>query len=92
MRNLEDSFNRRDRYPYIIFSDQDLSDEFKELASAITRATVRFEKIPKEMFGYPPFVDQEKAAKAREDMKSTIFGDSEDYRFLARFMAGTIFQ
>ncbi|KAI8332453.1 putative mannosyltransferase [Chlamydoabsidia padenii] len=92
IRDLQDMFNHDHGYPYIIFSDQGLSPEFKELVSAATRHNVRFELIDKAYYGYPDSIDMAKADKARQDMKDIIFGSSEDYRFQARFMAGLIFK
>ena len=94
MRNIEDQFNKHHHYPYIIFSDQELSEEFMELASSVTnnQTTVRFERVSSELYGYNKNTDLKKAEQARIDMKETMFGDSEDYRFQSRFMAGTVFQ
>lgn len=94
MHNLEDQFNKYRHYPFIIFSDQELSEEYMELASSVTSnlTTVRFERIPKDLYGYTDNIDMEKAEQARIHLKDTMFGDSEDYRFQSRFMAGTIYR
>ncbi|CAO3657212.1 unnamed protein product [Mucor hiemalis] len=94
MRNLEDQFNKYHHYPYIIFSDQELSEEYMELASSVAGnlTTVRFEHVQGNLYGYTDNVDMKKAEQARIDLKDTMFGDSEDYRFQSRFMAGTIFR
>lgn len=94
IHNLEDQFNKHRNYPFIIFSDQELSEEFMELASSATSnlTTVRFEHIPHELYGYTNNIDMKKAEQARNDLKETMFGDSEDYRFQSRFMAGTIYK
>lgn len=92
IRNLEDQFNKNHHYPYIIFSDEELDDEYKELVSALTESTLRFEKVEKDLYGYEPTTDLKKAEKARISLNNTMFGDSEDYRFQSRFMAGTIFR
>ncbi|CAO3668315.1 unnamed protein product [Umbelopsis ramanniana] len=92
MRNIEDSFNEHHGYPYIIFTDEDLSTEFKELVSSTTKGDVIFEKVGKDYYGYPKGIDKKKAAQARVDLKDVMFGDSEDYRFNSRFLAGTIFR
>ncbi|KAG2173774.1 hypothetical protein INT43_005194 [Umbelopsis isabellina] len=92
MRNIEDSFNNKHGYPYIIFTDENLSTEFKELVSSSTKGDVIFEKVGKDYYGYPKGIDMKKAAEARENMKNVMFGDSEDYRFNSRFLAGTIFR
>jgi hypothetical protein len=94
IRNLEDQFNKQHHYPYIIFTDQELSEEYMELASSLVsnETTMRFEKVTSELYGYPVNTDLEKAAQARIDFNNTMFGDSEDYRFQSRFMAGTIYR
>ncbi|KAI8393582.1 alpha-1,2 mannosyl-transferase [Radiomyces spectabilis] len=92
MRNLEDNFNFAHGYPYVVFSNENLSDEFKELLNSITRGQVFFETLDKHMYGYAPSIDLIKAAKARKDMKNVMFGDDEDYRFQSRFMSGMIFR
>jgi alpha 1,2-mannosyltransferase len=92
IRSLEDQFNKDRNYPYVIFTDQKLSKDFTTLASSLTKAPVYFEKVSKDLYGYPPNTDMKKAAQARLDLNGTMFGDSEDYRFQSRFMAGTIYR
>jgi alpha 1,2-mannosyltransferase len=92
MRNLEDQFNKNHNYPYLIFTDQDLSQEYMELVASLSKATVKFEKVGKDLYGYHPKTDLERAAQARIDMSQMVFGESEDYRFQSRFMAGMIYR
>ncbi|CAO3597837.1 unnamed protein product [Absidia cylindrospora] len=92
IRDIQDRFNHHRGYPYIIFSNEVMTDEFKELVSSTTQNNVRFEHLDASWYGYPSSIDKSKAAKAREDMKHIIFGASDDYRFQARFMAGLIFR
>jgi hypothetical protein len=94
IRNLEDQFNKHHHYPYIIFTDQELDEEYRELASSLVgpKTTMRFEKVDKDLYGYHPSTDLKKAEETRIAMNSTMFGESEDYRFQSRFMAGTIFR
>ena len=93
IRNLEDQFNKHHHYPYIIFSDQYLDDEFRELASSLAgEATMRFEKVGSDLYGYEANTDLKRAEEARVTLNNTMFGDSEDYRFQSRFMAGTIYR
>lgn len=92
IRDLQDRFNHAHHYPYVIFSNEGLSDEFKELVSSATNHNVLFEHLNATYYGYPDTIDMARANKARQQMKDIIFGDSEDYRFQARFMAGMIFR
>ncbi|GAA5814972.1 hypothetical protein MFLAVUS_008476 [Mucor flavus] len=92
IRNLEDQFNKQHNYPYIIYTDQELSEEYMELASSLTQSTVRFERVQRDLYGYNENTDLQRAAQARNDLNTTMFGNSEDYRFQSRFMAGTIYR
>lgn len=92
IRNLEDQFNRNHHYPYIIYTDQELSEEYMELVASLTKATVRFEQVQRDLYGYNKNTDLQLAAQARDDLNTTMFGNSEDYRFQSRFMAGTIYR
>lgn len=92
IRDIEDRFNRHYQYPYIIFSNEKLGDEYRELTSSLVNSTMRFEKVGKEFYGYESTTDLTKAAKSRIELNGTMFGDSEDYRFQSRFMAGTVFR
>jgi alpha 1,2-mannosyltransferase len=93
MRELEDRFNREYNYPYLFLNEQDFTDEFKQRVHSHTKAKVQFGKIPKEHWGYPDFIDQEKARKHREDSKGKFeYGDSESYRHMCRFESGFFFR
>ncbi|CAG8849171.1 30907_t:CDS:1, partial [Racocetra persica] len=48
--------------------------------------------IPKEMWDYPPWINQTKAADTRKEMetKKIIYGGSESYRHMCRFNSGFI--
>ncbi|KAI8096791.1 nucleotide-diphospho-sugar transferase [Halteromyces radiatus] len=92
IRDLEDRFNRDHGYPYIVFTNEQLTEEFKELVASLTRNNIAFEYLDKSYYGYPEFIDMNKAKQAQIDMKDIIFGTSDDYRFQARFMAGLIFR
>ncbi|KAI9476446.1 MAG: nucleotide-diphospho-sugar transferase [Benjaminiella poitrasii] len=94
IRNLEDQFNKNYHYPYIIFSNEELDEQYRELASSLVGpfGSMRFEIVDKELYGYEAHTDLKKAAQARIDLNTIMFGDSEDYRFQSRFMAGTIFR
>ncbi|OAD04904.1 glycosyltransferase family 15 protein [Mucor lusitanicus CBS 277.49] len=90
MRTIEDVFNKHHHYPYVIFTDDDLSTEYKELVASITQGDVRFEKVTQYEYGYGNTTDQFRALLARNYLKDTQ-GNTEEFRFKSRLMAGTIF-
>lgn len=91
MRSIEDVFNKNYNYPYIIYSAEDLSTEYKELASSLTKGDVLFERVSKWEYGYGNTTDQFRARLSRKALKDTP-GNTEEFRFRSRLMAGTIFK
>ncbi|CAO3617892.1 unnamed protein product [Mucor fragilis] len=90
MRTIEDVFNKHHHYPYVIFTDDDLSTEYKELVASITQGDVQFEKVTPYEYGYGNTTDHFRALLARNYLKDTE-GNTEEFRFKSRLMAGTIF-
>lgn len=90
IRNVEDRFNRKFHYDWVFLNDEPFSDEFKDLTTAIVSGKTKYGLIPKEHWSYPDWIDQEKAAKTRQEMKEAkiIYGDSESYRHMCRFESG----
>ncbi|KAI9278551.1 nucleotide-diphospho-sugar transferase [Phascolomyces articulosus] len=93
MRDLEDNFNKHHNYPYIIFSNELLKTEHKELVSSLTKGDVIFHELDKYTYGFANDTDRGRADVATEKLKNVVvFGDNEEFRFRARFMAGLIFR
>ena len=90
IRGVEDRFNRKFNYDWVFLNDEEFTQEFKDLTSAIVSGKTKYGKIPKEHWSYPDWVDLEKAAKSRAEMKAAniIYGDLESYRHMCRFESG----
>lgn len=86
IRQVEDRFNYRFNYPYVFLNEQEFTQEFKELTSALTKAPTHYGKIEPSMWGYPPHINQTYARECREDMgrRGIIYGPSESYRHMCR--------
>ncbi|KAJ2963764.1 hypothetical protein NQZ79_g1324 [Umbelopsis isabellina] len=86
MRQNEENFNRKYNYPYVILNDEPFTDEFMQVIGNVTQAEVKFGTIDHSMWGYPEWIDQEKAAKDRENLKAkgAPYGGSESYRHMCR--------
>ncbi|KAI7878405.1 nucleotide-diphospho-sugar transferase [Lichtheimia hyalospora FSU 10163] len=92
VRDIEDSFNHAHGYPYVVFSVDPLSTRAKEMIASLTSGTVHFETLQKPYYGYGSDTQLGKAVKARHQLKDQVdYGDSKSFRFLARFMAGTMY-
>lgn len=90
IRHVEDRFNKKFHYDWVFLNDEEFNDEFKETVGSLVSGNTKFGLIPKEHWSYPPWIDQEKAALVREQMreKKIIYGHSESYRHMCRFESG----
>ena len=94
IRQVEDRFNRKFNYDWVFLNDDDFSDEFKKVTTALVSGTTKYGKIPTEHWSFPEWIDQDKAAKVRETMKEKkiIYGDSISYRHMCRYESGFFFR
>jgi len=89
MKELEDVFNSRFRYPYVFIGVSSFSSEFVENTKAMTQADCSYGTIPWSEWGYPSWADQKRARKAREeDMKDVADMGNEEFHFVSRYVAG----
>ncbi|RIB16083.1 Glycosyltransferase Family 15 protein [Gigaspora rosea] len=94
MRSFEDRWNKMYNYPYVFLNDQNFTQEFKTMTTALTSAKTYYGLIPEYMWGYPPWIDQARAAETRKQMgfRHILYGDSESYRHMCRFNSGFFFR
>ena len=94
IRQVEDRFNHNYNYDWVFLNDDDFDDTFKKITTSLTSGRARYGKIDKEHWGFPDFIDQEKARKVREDMheRKIIYGDSISYRHMCRYESGFFFR
>lgn len=94
VRSFEDRFNRDYHYDWVFLNEEPFTNEFKEMMTSLTSGTVHFGQVPKEHWGYPSWIDQEKAAESRKEMEAdkVIYASSESYRHMCRYQSGFFFQ
>lgn len=94
IRQVEDRFNHAYSYDWVFLNDADFDDTFISVTTALTSGKTRYGKIGSQHWGFPDFIDQEKAKKVREDMheRKIIYGDSISYRHMCRYESGFFFQ
>ncbi|KAL0079314.1 glycosyltransferase family 15 protein [Phycomyces blakesleeanus] len=94
IQQLEARFNSKFNYPYVFLNDEPFTDEFKELTSGLTKAETKYGLIPQEHWGYPEWIDVEKADKLRHKMgkDGILYGDNLSYRHMCRFESGFFFR
>lgn len=94
IRQVEDRFNHAYNYDWVFLNDDDFDETFKKVTTSLTSGRARYGKIDKEHWGFPEWIDQEKAKKVREDMheRKIIYGDSVSYRHMCRYESGFFFR
>ncbi|SCU88184.1 LADA_0E08680g1_1 [Lachancea dasiensis] len=92
--SVEDRFNSKFQYDWVFLNDAEFSDEFKRITSAMISGSTKYGVVPKEHWSFPPWIDQDKAAKVREEMRENqiIYGDSVSYRHMCRFESGFFYR
>lgn len=93
IKQLEDRWNGKFQYPYVILNEEEFTKEFKERVLTVASAEVKFGVIPPEQWRQPEWIDEKKAALAREKMvqEGVIYAGSVAYRNMCRFNAGLFF-
>ncbi|CEQ42300.1 SPOSA6832_04104 [Sporobolomyces salmonicolor] len=106
IRQMEDRFNKHYNYPYVFLNDEPFSDnsasdyaipsteEFKRHTSGIASGVCTYGQVPKAQWEEPPWIDEDKAAKARQAMADAkvIYGGSKTYRRMCRYQSGYFFR
>jgi alpha 1,2-mannosyltransferase len=94
IRSVEDRFNRKFNYDWVFLNDKEFNDEFKKMTSALVSGNTKYGLIPKEHWSFPDFIDQDRAAKVRDEMKEKqiIYGDSISYRHMCRYESGFFYR
>lgn len=94
VREIEDRFNRRYRYPYVFLNEEPFTDEFKTRLSVLSSAKMEFGLIPRDHWFQPDSIDEAKAKASRDKMveKNIIYGGSVSYRNMCRFNSGFFFR
>ena len=91
MQDVEDRFNKRSGYPWIILSDQPFSDRYRQIIS-VNKKHVYFGRIPAEQWHEPSWIDMKQTEKAIQSMvnENIWHGESISWRKMSRYNAGFI--
>jgi alpha 1,2-mannosyltransferase len=84
---LEKMFNSKYHYPYVVLNDDHFTEEFMNTINNLTDSEVKYGFVDKDMWGYPDWADQKKAAEGREQAakEGVPYADSESYRHMCRY-------
>ncbi|KAK7679002.1 hypothetical protein QCA50_017946 [Cerrena zonata] len=94
VRELEDKFNRKYKYPWVFLNEEPFSEEFKKRISNVASGEVHFGLVPHDHWFQPDWIDEEKATAARKKMEDDhiIYGGSLSYRNMCRFNSGFFYR
>lgn len=96
IRSVQEQFNDNFGYPWVFLNDEEWTEDFKiKVGKAVGKDTeVKFEVIPKEMWGYPGWIDQVRARSSMQSMKNRgiQYGGQESYHHMCRFQSGYVKQ
>ncbi|KZT42076.1 glycosyltransferase family 15 protein [Sistotremastrum suecicum HHB10207 ss-3] len=94
MKQMEDRFNKKFDYPWVFLNEQPFSEDFIKRTTEVTASKTSYGLIPKEHWVQPEWIDEPKAAKARQKMleNKVIYGGSVPYRNMCRFNSGFFFK
>ncbi|KZT25923.1 glycosyltransferase family 15 protein [Neolentinus lepideus HHB14362 ss-1] len=94
IQQVEDRFNRKFGYPWVLLNDEPFTDYFKGRVSVLTDAPMTFGLVPREHWVQPDWIDESKAESARRMMRmqGVVYGDSVSYRNMCRFNSGFFFK
>lgn len=94
MKQMEDRFNGKYRYPYVFLNEEAFTEKFKKRITDLTDADVQFGLIPHDDWYQPAWIDEAKATESRNKMvqDQVIYGGSVPYRNMCRFNSGFFYR
>jgi len=94
VKQMEDRFNKKFQYPYVLLNEEPFEEGFKIRVTALTDATVQFGHITDDHWKQPPWINETKASAARESMaqNQVIYGGSLPYRNMCRYNSGFFYR
>lgn len=94
IRQLEDRFNKRFKYPWVFLNDDEFTDEFRLYTSNMVSGQAYYGHIPAQNWTTPDHIDPEKYDACIQDYidRKIIYGESRSYRNMCRFNSGQFFR
>ena len=87
IERLELIFNNKYNYPYVLFNNEEFTNDFKTEIVKHTDSTVEFGLIPNEHWSVPVWIDRQKLNESFNKI-----GFSIGYRHMCRFYSGFFFR
>lgn len=93
IRQIEDRFNRRYRYPWVFLNDDYFTEEFKKHTSGMVSGIAEYGHIDPEVWNVPKHIDMdlyEERLRYMEEI-NVIYGGSRSYHNMCRYNSGNFF-
>lgn len=93
MRQIEEKFNSKFHYPYVILNDGDFKPNFIERVTAMTSSKVYFEKIEPEVWNQPDWVDTKQQKKKMKVLQkqNIAYANKVSYHNMCRYYSINFF-
>ncbi|USP81251.1 glycosyltransferase family 15 protein [Curvularia clavata] len=97
IRSVQEKFNDNFGYPWVFLNDEAWDKEFiEQVTTAVQRTSatgnisVTFDVIPKTMWGFPSWIDQNRARQSMRAMEENKiqYAGQESYHHMCRFQSG----
>lgn len=92
VRSLHKQFNEHFNYPWVFLNNDPWSEDFiARVKEAGAGADMVFETIPASMWGYPSWVDKDRARQRMDEMRregGIPYVGTESYHHMCRFQSG----
>ncbi|KIJ48900.1 glycosyltransferase family 15 protein, partial [Sphaerobolus stellatus SS14] len=80
-------FNRRLKYPYVLFTEANITEEVHEKVRWITEGRATLADLPSDMWGPPAFLDPERIKVSLQTI-GYVHPFTLGYRSMCRFFSG----
>ncbi|KAI5169385.1 alpha 1,2-mannosyltransferase [Pancytospora epiphaga] len=89
IKNLEDKFNNKYKYPYVFLNDKEFTEEFKTKLSKTTNNTAKFGLVEPKDWDMPQTIDRQKAKTAWDEMarSGVPYANKESYHNMCRYFS-----
>ncbi|ODQ48366.1 hypothetical protein PICMEDRAFT_8914 [Pichia membranifaciens NRRL Y-2026] len=93
MRQIEEKFNSKFHYPYVILNDGDFKDNFIDRVTKMTTSKVYFEKIEPEEWNQPDWIDSSKQKSQMKVLKqqNIAYANKVSYHNMCRYYSINFF-
>ncbi|KDR81623.1 hypothetical protein GALMADRAFT_239685 [Galerina marginata CBS 339.88] len=94
IQQMEDRFNRKYGYPWVLLNEEPFTEQFKERVRVLTNAPIQFGLIQPDHWYQPEWIDESQATAGRLRMmaQGIIYAGSVPYRNMCRFNSGFFFR